>query len=68
MEPEALRAALREGCVTRTVEKGEVDEANRYRVTSYAPTRRLRLLFTAKVEILQTGFVAKNCRRRQSAP
>lgn len=60
MEPEALRAALREGRVTHTIEKGEGDDAGRYRVTFYAPTRRLRLLFTVDGQILQTSSVDYN--------
>jgi hypothetical protein len=67
MEPEALRAALRDGSVTRTVEKGEGDDAGRYRVTFYAPTRRLRLLFTASGEILQTSSVAYGRKPRPPA-
>ena len=58
IEPEALRAALRDGSVTRTIERGEGEDAGRYRVTFYAPSRRLRLLFTASGEILQTSSVA----------
>ncbi|MCX7286745.1 MAG: DUF6522 family protein [Rhodobacterales bacterium] len=58
MDPEALRAALRAGSVTRTVEKGEGDDAGRFRVTFYAPARRFRLLFTTTGEILQTSSVA----------
>ena len=64
MEPEALRAALHDGSVTRTVEKGEGDDAGRYRVAFYAPTRRLRLLFTASGEILQTSSVAYSRKTR----
>ena len=58
IEPEALRAALRDGSVTRTIERGEGEDAGRYRVTFYAPSRRLRLLFTASGEILRTSSVA----------
>ncbi len=53
--PEALRAALRDGQVTRTVEKGEGEDAGRFRVTFFSPTRRLRLLFTADGDVLQTS-------------
>lgn len=55
MTPEALRTALQGGHVTRTVEKGEGADAGRFRVTFYAPTRRLRLIFTADGEVLQTS-------------
>ena len=58
MEPEELRAALRDGRVTRTVEKGEGEDAGRFRVTFYAPTCRYRVLFTAAGAILQTSSVA----------
>lgn len=68
MEPEALRAGMRDGSVTQTVEKGEGDDAGRYRVTFYAPTRRLRFLFTAKGEILQTSSAAYSRKQRPSAP
>ena len=68
MEPEALRTALREGRVTRTVEKGESEDAGRYRVTFYAPTRRFRLHFTTKGAILQTSSVAYSRKVRPPAP
>ena len=65
VDPEALRMALRDGTVTRTVEKGEGDDAGRYRVTFFAPERRLRLLFTAEGQILQSSSVAY---RRRGLP
>lgn len=68
IEPETLRIALRDGSVTRTVEKGEGEDAGRYRVTFYAPNRRLRLLFTANGEILQTSSVAYSRKPRPPAP
>ena len=55
MHPDALRQAMREGHVTRTVEKGEGEDAGRFRVTFYAPNRRLRLLFNSEGIILQTS-------------
>ncbi len=58
MDPDALRTALRDGRVTRKVEKGEGDDAGRFRVTFYAPTRRLRVLFTTDGTILQTTSAA----------
>lgn len=58
LEPEALRIALRDGSVTRIVEKGEGEDAGRYRVTFFAPERRFRLLFTAEGEIVQSSSVA----------
>jgi hypothetical protein len=68
MEPEALRAALREGSVTRTIERGEGDDLGRFRVTFYAPTRRLRLLFTAQGAILQTSSADYSRKPRPAAP
>lgn len=68
MLPEALLAALRDGSVTRTIEKGEGDDAGRYRVTFFAPARRLRLFFTASGEILQTSSVAYSRRQRPPSP
>jgi hypothetical protein len=68
LEPEALRAALRDGTVTRTVEKGEGEDAGRYRVTFYAPTRRFRLLFTTTGEIVQTSSVAYSRKVRPPSP
>jgi hypothetical protein len=68
MDPEALRVALREGRVTRTIEKGEGEDLGRYRVTFYAPTRRLRLLFTAQGVILQTSSADYSRRPRPPAP
>jgi Family of unknown function (DUF6522) len=68
MEPEAMRAALREGRVTRTIERGEGDDLGRFRVTFYAPTRRLRLLFTAQGAILQTSSADYSRKPRPVAP
>ena len=55
MDPEALREAMQKGQVTRTVEKGEGEDAGRFRVTFYSPTCRLRLLFNAEGTLLQTS-------------
>jgi hypothetical protein len=66
MDPETLRAALRDGQVTRTVEKGEGDDAGRYRVTFFAPNRRLRLIFTADGSVLKTSSVAYSRKPRLS--
>lgn len=68
IEPEALRAALRDGSVTHTVEKGEGEDAGRYSVTFYSVTRRLRVLFTASGEILQTSSVAYSRKPRPPGP
>ncbi len=68
LEPEALRASLRDGRVTRTFEIGEGDDAGRYRVTFYAPTRRFRLLFTAEGGVLQSSSVAYSRKARPSTP
>lgn len=55
LDPEALRNALREGRVTRTLEKGEDADAGRYRVTFFSSNRRLRLTFTAEGILLHTS-------------
>ncbi len=68
IEPLALRASLRDGRGTRTVEKGEGDDAGRYRVTFYAPTRRFRLVFTAEGGVLQSSSVAYSRKARPSTP
>ena len=65
MDPEALRAAMQKGLVTRTVEKGEGEDAGRFRVTFYSPTCRLRLLFTAEGTLLQTS--SADCSRKPRA-
>lgn len=55
MHPDALRQAMREGHVTRTMEKGEGAHAGRFRATFYSPNCRLRLLFNDEGIILQTS-------------
>ncbi len=55
MHLDALRLAMQDGQVTRIVEKGEAEDAGRFRVTFYSPHRRLRLLFDAKGTLLQTS-------------
>ncbi len=67
MSQEALRTAMQEGHVTRTVEKGEGDDAGRFRVTFYSPTRRLRLLFDAAGTILQTSSADYSRKTRPAA-
>lgn len=68
MDPAALRDAMRGGRVTQTIEKGEGDDAGRYRVTFYAPHRRLRLTFGADGALLQTSSVDYARRPRSAAP
>ena len=68
MDPDALRVALQDGSVTRIVEKGEGEDAGRFRVTFFSPTCRLRLLFTAEGVILQTSTVDYSRKPRPAVP
>lgn len=67
MTPDALRQAMQEGHVTRTVEKGEAEDAGRIRVTFYSPNCRLRLVFNAEGIILQSSS-ADYARKPRAAP
>lgn len=67
MDPDALREAMQQGLVTRIVEKGEGEDAGRFRVTFYSPTCRLRLLFNAEGTLLQTSS-ADYSRKPRAAP
>lgn len=51
--PDALRSALQHGSVTSKCEKGEGDDTGRFRLTFYAPNRRLRLVVDAGGAVLQ---------------
>ncbi len=67
MYPDALRQAMREGHVTRTTEKGEGEDAGRFRVTFYSPNCRLRLLFNAEGTLLQTSSAAYSRKPRPAS-
>jgi hypothetical protein len=67
MDPGDLRDAMQQGHVTRKVEKGEGEDAGRFRVTFYSPTRRLRLLFDAQGVILQTSSADYSRKARKTA-
>lgn len=51
--PEALRHALQTGSVTSLCEKGQDDDAGRFRMTFFSPTRRMRLVVDAQGLVLQ---------------
>ncbi len=53
MTPAALRDALQTGAVTSRCEKGEGDDAGRFRVTFFSATRRLRLIVDDGGAVLQ---------------
>ncbi|MDT8854239.1 DUF6522 family protein [Paracoccaceae bacterium Fryx2] len=55
LTPEALRDALHAGLVTSLCEKGEDEDAGRFRLTFYSPTRRLRLVVDAGGAVLQSS-------------
>ena len=55
LSPEALRSGLQRGDITTLCEKGEAEDAGRFRVTFFTPTRRLRLIVDAGGAILQTS-------------
>lgn len=58
LTPDALRAGLRDTTVTSRCEKGEGEDAGRYRVTFYSSTRRMRLIVTADGTVLQQTSAA----------
>lgn len=55
LTPEALRAALHSGDVTSLCEKGQDEDAGRFRLTFYSPTRRLRLVVDMAGTVLQSS-------------
>lgn len=67
MHPDVLRQAMREGRVTRTVEKGEGEDAGRFRVTFYSLNCRLRLLFNDEGILLQTSSADYSRKLRASS-
>ena len=68
MHPDALRQAMQDGKVTHIVEKGEAEDAGRFRVTFYSPNRRLRLLFDAEGTLLQTSSADYSRKPRPVTP
>jgi hypothetical protein len=54
LDPETLRAMLHSGDVTSLCEKGEGEDAGRYRLTFFSPHRRLRLVVDENGTILTT--------------
>jgi len=64
LTPEVLRDHLRSGTVTSLCEKGEGDDAGRFRLTFFSPTRRLRLIADETGKILTT--TTADYRRKQS--
>ena len=50
---EALRQGLRDGHVTSLCETGQDEDAGRFRITFFSPTRRLRLIVDAHGAVLQ---------------
>ena len=55
LDVEALRTALRDGSVTSLCEKGMEQDAGRFRLTFFSPTRRLRLIVDEGGAVLQTS-------------
>lgn len=55
LDVDALRAALKDGTVTSLCEKGMEQDAGRFRLTFFSPTRRLRLVVDEGGAILQTS-------------
>lgn len=58
LTPQALQAAMRAGQVTSQCEQGMAEDAGRFRITFYAPTRRLRLITDAAGTVLHSSSVA----------
>ncbi|AZL58201.1 hypothetical protein EI545_04715 [Tabrizicola piscis] len=55
LDPEVLREQLRSGAVTSLCEKGEGEDAGRFRLTFFSANRRLRLVVDASGAILTTS-------------
>jgi hypothetical protein len=55
LEPDQLRQALRDGRVTSLCEKGEAEDAGRWRITFWSPDRRLRLIFDSDGRVLKSS-------------
>jgi hypothetical protein len=66
LDPDTLRDMLRSGLVTSVCEKGEDEDAGRFRLTFYSPNRRFRLIVDAAGVIVQSSTV--DYRRRGNAP
>lgn len=53
LEPETLRVAMQDGTVTSVCETGAGSDAGRFRITFFAPSRRMRLVVDLAGNILQ---------------
>ncbi len=53
LDPEALRQGLHNGHVTSRCETGQDEDAGRFRITFFSPTRRLRLVVDVQGAVLQ---------------
>lgn len=68
LTPDALRDGFRDGSVTSQCEKGIDADAGRYRLTFYAPTRRLRLTVDAAGLVLHRSSAAYSRKPRIGLP
>ncbi len=68
LDPEALRAALHDGTVTSRCEAGEGDDAGRFRLTFFSPTRRMRLIVDATGTVLQRSSADHTRKPSRQAP
>lgn len=60
---EDLRSGLQSGRITSQSETGQDEDAGRFRLTFYSPTRRVRLVVNESGEVLTTSsadFVRRN--------
>ena len=55
LDIDALRAALQDRTVTSLCEKGIEQDAGRFRLTFFSPTRRFRLIVDAGGTVLQSS-------------
>lgn len=62
----ALREGMQQGLITTLCERGEGEDAGRFRLTFFSPTRRLRLVVGADGAVLQSS-TAPFQRRKPSA-
>ena len=68
LTPEALREGFRDGSVTSQCEKGLGTDAGRYRLTFYAPSRRMRLTVDAAGIVLHSSSTAYARKPRTGLP
>ena len=66
LSPDALRAVMRAGEITTRVERGADADAGRWRLTFFAPGRRLRLVVDDAGRVLTTS-IADHVRRAPQA-